>query len=216
MNIKVYDILHPSNKEWLDVFENYRTQILTTYEDKYIENYDRKRFCLEDQLGVFLTVDVETREVVRFESVFCLDSWPKTIVRMFNRTWVDPSFRMRGLSSLRNRLAVEGKPVNSMYSYQMQIDCARGAGATCAIFSREIGKNSGSKIETVTHLMNRFFPGWEIAKGEFYLTCNNEQLYSCWQRIASLELVSGGRRALEEMQSINDSQFLQRFGWVYS
>lgn len=212
LNIGVFDILDPANKEWLDVFEDYRDHIVKTYDDKYIENYGRKRFRLEDHLGVFLTVDQDTREVIRFETVFQLSSWPKTVARLFTRAWVDPSFRAKGISSARKRLAPGSQQVNTMYSYPKQIEIAQRAGVTCAIISRAMGQASSAKIESVTHLINRFYPGWEVSKGKFYLTCHQEKERSCWQRIAALELAPGGRKALEDMRRITDAEFEGMFG----
>ena len=124
---------------WREVFEAYRRRILIEHRDHpLICNYGPERLKVEAQTGFFLTVNARTREVAKFSTVFHPSHWPDKVMRVYNRTWVDPAYRTAGLErklDFAARTDAAGPPS----PMERQIRCARDNGAELVVMSREFG-----------------------------------------------------------------------------
>ena len=213
MNIQVIDI--KQNPRFEPCFERYRHFILKKYKnDKKIENYKTKYFNLDDVLGLFLFFDKIKNSIAGFVSVFTPNIWPKNIARISNRFWIDPKYRLKGLSlkdETRNlRL---GSHWGVTLAYKDQISCCIRNNIDIAVISRENVKGiyKDNDLPLLYKRLKIIKPAWKLAH-EYYLTCSNKKDYRCWQRLIYLKIIKNkSSDSLNKIPTLSLQEYNEKF-----
>ena len=189
--------------------------ILEKYKDeKHIQNYTNNRFNVDNLLGLFLVFDKRGQKIVGFMSVFRPKVWPQNVARISNRTWIDPDYRLKGLSLVsEGRNLRLGINYGMTLAYDFQINCCKKHKISLAVVTRENMK--GPDIKNNTEFLYRRLklakPEWNLA-ANYYLTCSNKNDYRCWQRLLYLELKTGvADLILRKMTNITPEEYLRKF-----
>ena len=203
---------------WQAQFEKYRAFIIKKYDNwANIKNYTQARFKIQDLLGLFLIYDENLQKIAGFLSVFRPKIWPAHVARISNRTWIDPSYRLKGLSLIsEGRNLRLGVNYGMTLAYDLQLNCCRKNNISVAVVTRENTKDPASE-NSFNFLHKRLKlakPEWKLAS-DYYLTCSNEKDYRCWQRLAYMELKKGGWAAESvKMKKISCQEYFKRFSLV--
>jgi len=196
---------------WKNRFESYREKMLVKYCDHpMIENYDKTRLQIEKQVGFFLTVNIETHEIAKFSTVFHPKHWPKEVVRIYNRTWVDPAYRASGLQQKRDFTKQEYFD-DQMSPLEQQILCAKNHGAELVVLSREFTSGFVNRAPAISKLMNQRDRKWVVDRNNVYLTVKSRSNASCWQMLIYHELVENSANWLNRIPSMTIEKFKRKF-----
>lgn len=213
MPLKVVEV--KSSAYYKNLFEKYRIDILTKYKnEKKIKNYSLSRLDIQNLLGLFLILDVRNNKVAGFVSVCKPKIWPEGIARISNRTWIDPDYRMKGLSlTSEGRNLRHGLNWGMTIAYEHQLNCCRKNKISLAVVTRENTHNgikSKNRFPLLHARLKKIKPEWKLAGG-YYLTCSNKNTPSCWQRLIYMELNKPGKKILEQIPKINFSEYNKQF-----
>lgn len=211
--MQVYDINLPENKFWRNMFEEYRTDVILK-SDIRAENYTIQRFNIDKQLGTFLMFDETREKIAGVCAVFTPPHWPKTIARLYNRSFVDPYYRMKGLST-SNEYSSLGKTKTlgklcHQYAYNHMIDVCIKNGVKLGVATREnSGKSNSIKIMYRCGIEKD--PRWTI-DDRYFLTMPAPNEFSCWQRLVYLPLDNiDPNEYLDQIPNITKEEFEKKF-----
>ena len=214
MDLEVIEV--KNSLYWQSYFEKYRCFIIEKYKNSAnIENYTEKRFKIQNLLGLFLVFDKEFQRIAGFMSVFTPQIWPKNIARIDNRYWIDPLYRLQGLSTCRDHRNLRYvRNWGSSIAYKHQINCCIKNKIALAVITRENTKGPDSK-NNMDFLYENFKikrPEWKLAEN-YYLTCSNTKDHKCWQRLAYLELhkEKSSKKWLDCIQNITLKEYQNLF-----
>lgn len=159
--------------------------------------------------------DLYNNKIAAITSVFRNKSWPIDIARICNRTWLDHEYRSTNLSGkdkhgLSNR---NGNKWGITYAYKHQINCCRSNNINIAIISRE-----NNNINSIKNTMRsswlgliKLYPEWIYDDDNYYLTCNNENIYKCWQKLVWLNIDNNNSTSLSKFKKISNNEYKSLF-----
>jgi len=201
---------------WQFRFEKYREFILEKYKThRNIKNYQFSRLNLKDILGLFVVYDETKNRIAGFTSVFTPRIWPHNIARISNRLWVDPDYRLKGLSLTGyERNLRYGSNWGVTITYKHQINCCRKNKIDMAVITRENKKvlTDGNSLPFLYSRFKKLKPEWKLSD-KYYLTCNNRVDYRCWQRLIYLELRKNTAKILlAAVPSMTSEVYYKKFG----
>lgn len=187
--MQVYDLNLVENTHWREMFEEYRTTVILN-SDIRSENYTQQRFNIDKQLGTFLMFDEIREKIAGVCAVYIPPHWPKTIARLYNRSFVDPYYRIKGLSrsnehSNLGKTRTLGKLCHQ-FAYQHMIDVCIKNDVKLGVATRENSGKSNS-INTMYRCGIDKDPRWKIDE-RYFLTMPAPNEFTCWQRLIYLPL----------------------------
>ena len=212
MPLKVVEAKNSSY--YRSLFEKYRNDILIKYkEETSIKNYTPSRFDIRNLLGLFLILDIKNDKIAGFVSVSRPKIWPQEIARISNRTWIDPNYRMKGLSlTSEGRNLRQGLNWGMTIAYEHQINCCHQNKISLAVVTRENthGPKSKNRFIFLYEQLKKIKPEWKLAS-DYYLTCFNKDRPACWQRLVYMELNKSGKKALDEIPTMSSREYNKQF-----
>lgn len=187
--MKVYDLNLTENSQWRELFEKYRIEVILKTEIRS-SNFTTKRFDIDKQLGSFLMYDETQERIAGICSVYIPPHWPKTIARLYNRSFVDPYYRIKGLSK-RNEVSSldKGRNIGKLchqYAYDHMIDVCKKNKVQLGVATRE---NTG-KANSINVMYRCAYDkdiNW-ILDDRYFLTAPSPDDAVCWQRLIYISL----------------------------
>lgn len=213
MIVDVYDLNDSKNYLWRERFEKYRYEVMLRSGVRS-ENYTRKRFNIDEQLGSFLMIDREKDQIAAICSVFRPSHWPVNIARMFNRSYVDPNYRAKGMSRSDGvtKIAGDGKLGKwcQTFAYPHMIQVCVQNNIDLGVCTRE---NNG-KLNAINLFLTSARdadPQWEIEEN-YYLTCPAPDSSQCWQRLIYVSLTDKNPKTiLSQIPQITQEEYASRY-----
>jgi len=196
MKIRVINI--NNNIEWREKFEEYRNNIMINTKIRS-ENYTMKRFNIDEQVATFLMVDVDVNQIAAVCSLYTPPVWPREVVRAFNRSYIDPNYRAKGMASSDGETHTRG---NNKLGRFCQTYCYDHIIENSILNDKKIitatRENSGKSnaINLMFSMILSTDKEWKLADN-YFLTCVNENCSECWQRLLYRELELGSKKYLE-------------------
>lgn len=213
MNINVYDLNLSENSYWREQFEKYRHEVMLSSEIR-AENFTPARFDIDKQLGTFLMYDTDNERIAGMCAVYVAPHWPSTVARLYNRSFVDPHYRMRGLSKSNGITNLgNGKRVGKLchqYAYNHMIDVCKKKNILLGVATRE---NSGQS--NAINVMHRCAvdkdPNW-VLDDRYFLTMPYPNNFQCWQRLIYVKIQEHDLAStLGQIPNITQQEFKERF-----
>lgn len=211
--MQVFDLNLSENNYWRELFEKYRTEVMLKSEIRS-ENYTEKSFNIDKQLSTFLMYD-ETREsIAGVCAVFIPTHWPKTIARLYNRSFVDPFYRIKGLSKSNNVSNLgKGKNIGKLchqFSYNHMIATCKKHGVQLGVATRENTGTSNS-INVMYRCAIDKDENWKI-DNRYFLTAPYPEEAVCWQRLIYIPLSEHSAESnLNQIPNITKVEYEKRF-----
>jgi hypothetical protein len=211
--MKVYDLNLPENSSWREMFEKYRFDVMLNTEIRS-SNFRPNEFNIDKQLGSFLMFDEVQNRIAGICSVYTPPHWPKTVARLYNRSFVDPNYRLKGLSK-SNSVSNLGKGRNlgklcHQYAYGNMVAVCKKNGITLGVATRENTGKSNS-IMVMCRCACDKDPNWTLSE-RYFLTAPSPEKAVCWQRLIYIEFVAGGaNHNLSQIPNISQDEYKERF-----
>lgn len=213
MIVDVYDLNLSKNSDRREQFEQYRHDIMVNTNIRN-QNFTKQRFDIDKQLGTFLMIDREKDRIAAICAVFVSPVWPTNIARLFNRSYIDPDYRAKGLSRSDGVTSTEGLGKLGRwcqtFAYDSMIEVCKTNNIDVGVCTRENNGNSNA-INLLLKNSRHADPNWNI-KPNYYLTCQNENSEKCWQRLIYISLSNKDpTEVLSNIKQISSDEYTQRF-----
>lgn len=213
MIVDVYDLNLPKNTDRREQFERYRYDVMvnTTIRN---QNFTKQRFDIDKQLGTFLMVDREKDRIAAICAVFIPPVWPNNIARLFNRSYIDPDYRAKGLARSDGVTSTAGLGKLGRwcqtFAYNAMIDVCKKNNIDVGVCTRENNGKSNA-IKLLLENSKHADTNWDI-KPNYYLTCDNENSEKCWQRLIYVPISDKDPdTVLSSIKQITADEYYQRF-----
>ena len=187
--------IHTLNREhWLyNEFESFRSNVMEK-EPYFGVNYSKKNFNIDNQISTFIIFNRKESDIVSVASVFRPAHWPKEVIRISNRYFINPKYRCKNLSlydGYTYQYARKGELVGryiQRLSYKDMISCCKNAEGKVAVISRQINNSTHrTRIDSMLKTIRHSDPRWKKTE-KLYLTCINKKDPSCWQQLLYLPI----------------------------
>lgn len=210
MKIKVINI--NNDAVWRNKFEEYRNSTMINTKIRS-DNFTIKRFNIDEQIATFLMVDEDENQIAAVCSLFTPAVWPNEVVRAFNRSYIDPKYRAKGIASTDGVTYTRGNAklgrFCQKYCYDHIIKISKLNNKKIITATRE---NSG-KSNAINLMFNMILSTdkeWKLTDN-YFLTCADKNCSKCWQRLIFRELEVNSKKYLDNIPQLTINEYNNKF-----